>query len=75
MIFQVTRKYVQKYVQKHLQNFHIFFSENPRSLKYRLDTILCHAIQFWKQVHGEMHSDARETPSLAFFKNWIYEVI
>ena len=33
-----------------LQNFHIFQTENLRSLKYRLDAIPCRASQLWQQV-------------------------
>ena len=33
-----------------LQNFHIFQTENLRSLKYRLDAIPYRASQLWQQV-------------------------
>ena len=50
-----------------LQNFHIFQAKNPRSLKYRLNTIPYRASQFWQQVP----IDIREAARLAFFKNRI----
>ena len=56
-----------------LQNFHIFQTENPRSLKYGLDGIPYRAGQLWQQVL----IDIREAASLALFKNciktWKYE--
>ena len=51
----------------HIQNFHIFQTENPRSLKYRLDAIPYHASQLWQEVS----IDIREAASLAFLKNRI----
>ena len=50
-----------------LRNFHIFETENPRSLKYGLDAIRYHASQLWQQVP----IDIREAVSLALFKNRI----
>ena len=50
-----------------LRNFHIFQTENPRSLKYGLDAIPYRASQLWKQVP----TDIREAASLTFFKNLI----
>ena len=50
-----------------LRNFHIFQTENPRSLKYGLDAISYRASQFWQQVP----IDIREATSLALFKNLI----
>ena len=48
-----------------LQNFHIFQTENPRSLKYGLHAIPHRASQLWQQVP----IDIREAASLALFKN------
>ena len=50
-----------------LRNFHIFQTENPRSLKYGLDAVPYRANQLWQQVP----SDIREAASLTFFKNRI----
>ena len=50
-----------------LRNFHIFQTENPRSLKYGLDAIPYRASQLWKQVP----TDIREVASLTLFKNRI----
>ena len=50
-----------------LQNFHIFQTENPRSLKYGLDAIPYRASQLWQQVP----TDIREAASLTLFKNRI----
>ena len=50
-----------------LRNFHIFQTENPRSLKYGLDAIPYRASQLWKQVP----TDIREAASLTLFKNRI----
>ena len=50
-----------------LRNFHIFQTENPRSLKYGLDAIPYRASQLWQQVP----IDIREAASLALFKNRI----
>ena len=50
-----------------LRNFHIFQTENPRSLKYGLDAIPYCASQFWQQVP----IDIREAASIALFKNSI----
>ena len=50
-----------------LRNFHIFQTENPRSLKYGLDAIPYRASQLWQQVP----IDIRETASLTLFKNCI----
>ena len=49
------------------QNFQIFQTENPRSLKYGIDAIPYCASQLWQQVP----IDLREAPSLALFKNRI----
>ena len=48
-----------------LRNFHIFHTENPRSLKYGLDAIAYCASQLLLQVP----TDIREAASLAYFKN------
>ena len=48
-----------------LRNFHIFQTENPRSLKYGLDAISYRASQIWQQVP----TDIREAASLTLFKN------
>ena len=48
-----------------LWNFHIFQTDNRRSLKYVLDTIPYCASQLWQQVP----IDIREAASLALFKN------
>ena len=50
-----------------LRNFHIFQTDNPRSLKNGLDAILYRASQLWKQVF----IDIREAASLALFKSCI----
>ena len=50
-----------------VRNFHIFQTENPRSLKYGLDAIPYYANQLWQQVP----IDIREAASLAIFKNRI----
>ena len=50
-----------------LRNFHIFQTENHRSLKYELDAIPYHASQLWKQVS----MDIREAVSLTLLKNRI----
>ena len=50
-----------------LRNFHIFQTENPRSLKNGLDAIPYHASQLCQQVS----IDIREAASLAIFKNRI----
>ena len=50
-----------------LRNFHIFQTENPRSLKYGLDAIPYRASQLWQQVP----TDIREAASLTLFKNRI----
>ena len=50
-----------------LQNFHIFHTENHRSLKYGLDAIPYRASQLWQQ----MQIDIREAASLTLFKNRI----
>ena len=50
-----------------LQNFHIFQTENLRSLKYGLDAIPYRASQLWQQVP----TDIREAASLTLFKNRI----
>ena len=52
---------------RELQNFHIFQTDNPRSLKNGLDAILYRASQLWQQVL----IDIREAASLALFKNCI----
>ena len=48
-----------------LRNFHIFQTENPRSLKYGLDAIPYRASQLWQQVV----IDIRDAASLTLFKN------
>ena len=50
-----------------LRNFHIFQTENPRSLKHGLDAIPYRASQLWQQVP----TDIREAASLTLFKNRI----
>ena len=50
-----------------LRNFHIFQTENPRLLIYRLDAIPYRASQHWQQVP----IDIREAASLTLFKNRI----
>ena len=50
-----------------LRNFHIFQTENLRSLKYGLDAIPYCARQHWQQVP----IDIREAVSLTLFKNRI----
>ena len=50
-----------------LRNFHIFQTENPRSLIYGLDAIPYHASLLWQQVP----IDIRKAPSLTLFKNCI----
>ena len=50
-----------------LRNFHIFQTENPHLLKYRLDAIPYRASQLWQKVP----IDIREATSLALFKNCI----
>ena len=50
-----------------LRNFHIFQTENPRSLKYGLEAIVYCASQLLLQVP----TDIREAASLACFKNRI----
>ena len=52
---------------RELRNFHIFQTDNPRSLKNGLHAILYRASQLWQQVL----IDIRVTVSLAFFKNCI----
>ena len=47
-----------------LQNFHIFQTANPRSLKYGLDAIPYLASQLWQKVP----IDIREADSLALSK-------
>ena len=49
------------------RNVQIFQTENPRSLKYRLDAIPYRASQLWQQVPIDIH----EVVSLALFKNII----
>ena len=48
-----------------LQKFHIFQTENPRSLKYGLHAISYRANQIWQQVP----IDIPEAASLALFKH------
>ena len=50
-----------------LRNFHIFLTENLRSLKYGLDAIPYRASQLWHLVPN----DVCEAASLALFKNRI----
>ena len=50
-----------------LRNFHIFQTENPRSLKYGLDAIPYTASQLWQKVP----IDIREVAFLALFKDRI----
>ena len=50
-----------------LQNFHIFQTENPRSLNYGLNAIPYLASQLWKQVP----TDIREAACVTLFKNRI----
>ena len=50
-----------------LRNFHIFQTENPRSLKYGFDAIPYRASQLWQQVP----IDIRGAAFLALFKNRI----
>ena len=50
-----------------LRNFHIFQTENPRSLKYRLGAVSYRASQLLQQVP----TDIREAASLSVFKNCI----
>ena len=50
-----------------LRNFHIFQTENPRSLKSGLDAIPYRVSQLWQQVP----TDIREAASQAFFQNRI----
>ena len=50
-----------------LRNFHIFQTENSRSLKHGLDAIPYRASQLWQQVP----IDIREAASIALFKNRI----
>ena len=50
-----------------LQNYHIFQTENPGSLKYGLDDISYCASQLWQQVSIVIC----ETASLTLFKNRI----
>ena len=50
-----------------LRNFHIFQTENPRSLKYGVEAIPYHASQVWQQVP----IDIREAASLVLLKNLI----
>ena len=49
------------------RNVQIFQTENPRSLKYRLDAIPYRASQLWQQVPIDIY----EVVSLALFKNII----
>ena len=48
-----------------IRNFHVFQTENPRSLKYRRDAIPYHASQLWQQVP----TDIREAASLTLQKS------
>ena len=50
-----------------LRNFRIFQTENPLSLKCRLDAIPYRASQLWQEVP----IDIREAASRALFKNHI----
>ena len=50
-----------------LQNLHIFQTENPGSLKYRLDAIPYRSSQLWQQIP----TDDREAASLTLSKNRI----
>ena len=50
-----------------LQNYNIFQTGNPRSLKHGLDAIPYHVSKFWQQVP----IDIREVTSLVLFKNRI----
>ena len=50
-----------------LRNFHIFQTDNPRSLKHGLDAIPYSASQLWQEVP----IDIREAASIALFKNRI----
>ena len=50
-----------------LRNYHIFQTENSRSLKYGLDAIPYRASELWQQAP----IDIREAASLAFSKNHI----
>ena len=50
-----------------LRNFHIFETENPRSLKYGLHAIPHRSSQLWQQVP----IDILEAAFLGFFKNRI----
>ena len=50
-----------------LRSFHIFQTENPRSLKYGLDAIPYRASQLWQQVSIDICEEA----SLALFENRI----
>ena len=50
-----------------LQNFHVFHTENPRSLKYGLDVIPYRASRLWQHVP----IDNREVASLVLFKKRI----
>ena len=49
------------------QNFHIFQTENPCSLKYGIDAVPYRASQLWQQVTIGIC----EAASLALFKNLI----
>ena len=50
-----------------LRNFHIFQTENPRSMKRRLDAIPYHASQLWQPVPA----DIRKAAYLTLFKHRI----
>ena len=50
------------------RNFGIFQTENPCSMKYRLDAIPYRASQLWQQMK---QIDIRQAASLALFKNII----
>ena len=64
-IFKLTEK------MYNLRNFHIFQTENPRSLKYGLDALPYHASQLWQQVHTYI----REAASLTLSKNIIIMIL
>ena len=53
-----------------LRNFHAFESQNPKTKKFGLDSIVYRASQLWKNVPEEI----RNSPSLLIFKESVKKV-
>ena len=51
----------------YLRNFHAFESQNPRTTKFSVDSIVYRASQLWKNVPKEI----RHSPSVLIFKESI----